>query len=59
MREKWIRINTIEGYENVKDCYWISNADNKIMNKDSGKMMKPCFDDYGYKAIRLRTIEKK
>ena len=34
MKEKWVRINTIEGYENIKDCYWISNADeDKIINR--------------------------
>ena len=60
MKEKFVRINTIEGYENIKDCYWISNADeDKVMNKDTGKMMKIGFDKDGYPRVHLRTIEGK
>ena len=60
MKEKWVRINTIEGYENVKDCYWISNSDeDKIMNKDTGKQLKPWLNGKGYKAVNLMTIDDK
>ena len=60
MKEKFVRINAIEGYEEIRDCYWISNSDeDKVMNRNSGKQLKPWFDDYGYKAIRLRTIDGK
>ena len=60
MKEKFVRINTIEGYENIKDYYWISNSDeDKIMNKDTGKQMKIGFDKDGYPMISLRTKDGK
>ena len=60
MKEKSIRINTIEGYENVKDCYWISNSDeDKIMNKNTGRQLKPGFDKDGYKRVGLMTKDGK
>ena len=56
MKEKWVRINTIEGYENVRDCYWIGNIDeDKIMNRSTGKQMKIGINDGGYKIARLMT----
>ena len=60
MKEKWVRINTIEGYEDVKDCYWISNADeDKIMNKNTGKILKIRFSDKGYPIVDLGIINGK
>ena len=60
MKEKWVRINTIQGFEEIKDCYWISNSDeDKIMNKNTGKILKSCFDKGGYRRVGLRTIEGK
>ena len=57
MKEKFVRINTIEGFEDVREWYWISNSDeDKIVNKDNGKMMKIGFDDKGYPKVGLRTI---
>ena len=51
MKEKWIRINTIEGYEEIKDCYWVSNADeDKIMNRNTGKRLKP-YINHGYLLV--------
>lgn len=59
-KEKFVRINTIEGYENVKDCYWISNSDeDKIINRNTGKILKPCLDNYGYKGVSLMTKDEK
>ena len=55
MKEKWIRINTIEGYEEIKDCYWVSNADeDKIMNRNTGKRLKP-YINHGYLLVKLMT----
>ena len=31
MKEKFVRINAIEGYEEIRDCYWISNTDEDII----------------------------
>ena len=60
MKEKFVRINTIEGYENVRDCYWISNSDKDIIvNRSTNKRVKGYIDDKGYKRINLRTIEGK
>ena len=60
MKEKWVRINTIEGYEDVKDCYWISNSDeDKIINRNNGKIKKIGFDPRGYPTVRLMTINGK
>ena len=59
-KEKFVRINTIEGYENIKDCYWISNSnEDKIINKNTGKQMKIGFDKDGYPMINLRTKDGK
>ena len=54
MKEKFIKINTIEGYENIKDCYWISNTDeDKIVNRNTGKKLKSWIDHYGYPTVKL------
>ena len=60
MKEKWVRINTIEVYEEIRDCYWISNSDEDvIVNRSTGKRVKGWIDDYGYKRVELRTIDGK
>ena len=59
MKEKWVRINTIEGYEEIKDYYWLSNSDeDKIINRNTGKQLKFKFDR-GYKKLGLYTIDGK
>ena len=58
--EKFVKINIIEGYEDIKDCYWISNNnEDKIINRNTGKQLKGSLDDKGYKRINLRTIDGK
>ena len=60
MKEKWVRINTIEGYEDVRDCYWISNADeDKVMNKDTGKRLKIRINGRSYPIVDLMTKDGK
>ena len=60
MREKWVQINTIEWFEEIREWYWISNSDEDvIVNKDTGKQLKGSSDNKSYKIIRLRTIEGK
>ena len=60
MKEKWIQICQIQGYEEIKDCYWISNADeDKIVNKSTGKQLKSRLNEKGYKRVDLRTIDGK
>ena len=60
MKEKWVRINTIEGYEDIRDCYYISNSDqDKVMNKDTGRMMKIWINTHGYPTVSLMTKDKK
>ena len=55
-----MRINTIEGYENVRDCYWISNSDtDKVINRNTGKQLKIRFDYKGYKRVELITKQNK
>ena len=59
-KEKLVQINQIQGYENIKDYYWISNADeDKIINKDTGKIRKLRFDNKGYKRVNLMTKDGK
>ena len=55
MKEKWIRINTIEGYENVRDCYWISNSDEDIIINRSINYLVRWIDKGEYKRVGLRT----
>ena len=58
--KKWIQINTIEGYEDIREWYWLSNSDeDKIINKDTGKQLRGSLDNKGYKTIRLRTNQGK
>ena len=60
MKEKFVRINTIEGYNNIKDYYYISNSDeDKIMNKNTGKILKIKLSDRGYKVVNLMTKDGK
>ena len=60
MKEKWVRINTIEGYEDIKSCYWISNNnEDKVMNRSTEKIMKIELDKNGYKRVSLQTIDGK
>ena len=59
-KEKFVQINKIQGYENIRDCYWISNTDeDKIMNKDTGKILKINLNNKSYKRIRLMTKDGK
>ena len=60
MKEKWVRINTIQGYEEVKDQYWISNSDEDIIvNRNTGKQLKGNLDNRGYKAVSLQAKDGK
>ena len=60
MKEKFIRINTIEGYKDIKDQYWISNSDEDvIINKDTRKQLKPWLDKDGYSMVGLMTKNDK
>ena len=60
MKEKWVRINTIEGYEEIRDQYWISNSDeDKVVNRDTGKKLKICINKDGYPIVGLMTIDNK
>ena len=60
MKEKWIRINTIEGYEDVREWYWLSNSDeDKIINRNIGKVMKISPDKYGYRVVTLQAQNNK
>ena len=59
-KEKFVQICRIQGYEDIKNCYWISNSDeDKIVNRNTGKILKVGLDTNGYKLICLRTIEGK
>ena len=59
-KEKWVQINKIQGFEDVRDYYYISNGDeDKVINRDTGKMMKIGFNDRGYKIVGLMTINGK
>ena len=60
MKEKWVQINKIQGFEEIKDCYWISNSDeDKIFNENIGRIMKIGVDKSNYKKIRLMTTNGK
>ena len=60
MKEKFVRINAIEGYEEIRDCYWISNSDEDvIVNRSTNKRVKGWIDDYGYKRVSLQTKDGK
>ena len=58
-KEKWVQINKIQGFEEIKDQYWISNSDeDKIINRNTRKQLKVEFIR-GYSIIRLRTDQGK
>ena len=60
MKEKWVRINTIEGYENVREYYYLSNSDeDMVVNRNTGKVMKISSDKYGYRVITLQAQNNK
>ena len=60
MKEKWIQICQIQGYEEIKDCYWLSNSDeDKVMNRNIGKIRKIRFDKDSYPIVSLRTKNDK
>ena len=59
-KEKWIQINKIQGYEEIKDCYWISNADeDKVINRSTGKQLKVGLNGRGYPRVKLMTVDGK
>ena len=59
-KEKWVQINKIQGFEEIKGCYWISNSDeDKIINRNTGKILRFHLDKDGYKVIGLITKNKK
>ena len=60
MKEKWVQINKIQGFEDIREWYYLSNSDeDKIINKNTGKQLKGSFDNKGYKVIGLRTNQGK
>ena len=59
MKEKWIQINKIQGYEEIKDYYWLSNSDaDTIVNRNTGKRLKP-YINHGYSLVKLMTNQGK
>ena len=59
-KEKWVQINKIQGLEEIREWYWISNSDeDKVMNRNTGKILKIGFDKGGYKIVSLMTKDKK
>ena len=59
-KEKWVQICQIQGFEDVKDCYWLSNSDeDKIINTNTEKQLKIGFDKDGYPIIKLKTNQNK
>ena len=60
MKEKWVQICQIQGFEEVREWYWISNSnEDKIINRNTGKILKFHPDKDGYKVIGLITKNKK
>ena len=60
MKEKWVQICQIQGYEEIREWYWISNSDKDIVvNKNTGKILRFHFGKNGYKIIGLITKNKK
>ena len=60
MKEKWVQICQIQGFEEIKDYYRISNADeDKIVNRSTGKIMKIELNKDSYKRVNLMTIDGK
>ena len=59
-KEKWVQICQIQGYEDVREWYWISNSDeDKVINRNTGKILKVRLNNKGYKRVNLRTIDGK
>ena len=59
-KEKWVQINKIQGFEEIKDQYWISNSnEDKIINRNIGKIRKIRFDKDSYPIVSLRTKNDK
>ena len=59
-KEKWVQINKIQGFEEIKDQYWISNSnEDKIINRNIGKIRKIRFDKDSYPIVSLRTKNNK
>ena len=59
-KEKLVQINKIQSYEDIRDCYWISNSDEDIIvNRSTNKRVKGWIDDHGYKRVRFQTINGK
>ena len=57
MKEKWVQICQIQGFEEIRSCYWISNSDkDKIINRDTEKQLKIGPNSKGYPRVRLMTI---
>ena len=57
MKEKWVQICQIQGYENISDCYWISNSDeDKVINRNIGRIKKNRLSKHGYKKVELSII---
>ena len=57
MKEKWIQINTIEGYENVKDQYWISSSDEDIIvNKNMGRIKQISINNYELNSDNSKEV---
>lgn len=56
MKEKFVRINKIEGYEDVREWYYLSNSDEDVViNKNTRKMKKIRLNKDGYKIVDLMT----
>ena len=59
-KEKWVQICQIQGFEDVRDCYYLSNNDeDKVINRNTGKQLKIGFASNGYKKVGLMTIDGK
>ena len=59
MKEKWIQICKIQGYEEIKDYYWLNNSDtDTIVNRNTGKRLKP-YINHGYLLVKLITNQGK
>ena len=56
MRE--IQINLIEGYEDVKDQYWINEL-GEVININTQKKLIPCADGRGYPQYKIMGKTKK
>ena len=58
-KEKWIQICKIQGFEEIKDYYWLSNSDtDTIVNRNTGKRLKP-YINHGYLLVKLMTNQGK